>query len=273
MNPLQIIFPLFVIAMWVACGLGVAGGQWTTVNWVMLGLAHVACAIIFVNFVLVFSYGYAFSMVLVNAALMALRPDPAVLVVGGVGVAYGLRLVWFVHARYRSQSYSTTRAKGERANTGIPLPLRLFMWVSCGWLMAFMAMPAWLAGLSGLSAGLAAGAGLALAGLVLEAVADTQKQAGKAVNPGTFVTSGLYARLRHPNYLGEILFQLGLIVAAISSAPSGWYLAAGVAAPLYIVILMVWAARNQDTEQAQRYGADPAYQAWRGRTGCLLPGF
>ena len=272
MGPIQYIFPAFILGMWVICGLGIAGGQWSGVHWLMLGLGHLACAIIFANFALVFSYGYAFSMVLVNGALMVWRPEPAVLLVAGIGVLYGLRLVAFVHARYGSDSYATTRARGEKANANVPVPLRLFMWVSCGWLMAFQGMAAWLAGIAGPSPGLVAGAVLALAGLVIEAVADSQKQAGKAVNPGTFVTSGLYARLRHPNYLGEILFQLGLITVAIAAAPAGWHLAAGIAGPLYIVILMYWAARNQDAEQAKRYGADPAYQDWRGRTSCLLPG-
>lgn len=273
MGPIQYIFPLFVLAMWVTCGLGLAGGQWAATHWLMLGLAHLACAIIFANFVLVFSYGYAFSMVLVNAALMAWRPEPAVLLVGGLGLAYGLRLAWFVHVRYRGKSYSTTRARGERANASVPLPLRLFMWVSCGWLMAFLGMPTWLVAGTGPSTGVLAGAALMLAGLVLESLADAQKQAGKAVNPAAFVATGLYARLRHPNYLGEILFQIGLIVVAVSAAPSGWHLVAGIAAPLYIVILMNYAARNQDAEQAQRYGADPAYQDWRARTSCLLPGW
>jgi steroid 5-alpha reductase family enzyme len=271
-GPIRYIFPLFVLAMWVICGLGIASGKWTGIHWVMLGIGHLSCAIIFANFVLVFSYGYGISMVLVNATAMAWRPTPAVLLIGGLGVLYGLRLTWFVYARYRSQGYSATRAKGERANSGVPLPLRLFMWVSCGWLMTFIAMPAWVVSGAPLGTGVLAGGALMLAGLVLESIADAQKQAGKAVNPATFVADGLYGRLRHPNYLGEIIFQVGLIVAAATAATGAWALAAGVAGPLYIVILMYYAARDQDHQQSQRYGADPAYQAWRGRTSCLLPG-
>jgi steroid 5-alpha reductase family enzyme len=272
MGPIRYIFPAFVLAMWVICGLGIASGQWTGIHWVMLGMAHLACAIIFANFVLVFSYGYGISMVVVNAVAMAWRPTPAVLLIGGLGVLYGLRLTWFVYARYRSQGYSATRAKGERANSAVPLPLRLFMWVSCGWLMTFVAMPAWVVAGAPLTAGVLAGGALMLAGLVLESVADAQKQAGKAVNPAAFVADGLYARLRHPNYLGEIIFQVGLIVAAATAATGGWALAAGVAGPLYIVILMYYAAHDQDHQQSQRYGTDPAYQSWRSRTSCLLPG-
>ncbi len=274
MGPLRYIFSAFVLAMWVICGIGVASGQWTGIHWLMLGLAHLGCAIIFANFVLVFSYGYGISMVLVNGAVMAWRPTPAVLMIGGLGLLYGLRLTWFVYARYRSRGYSTTRARGESANSGVPLPLRLFMWVSCGWLMTFVAMPAWVvSGAMELTAGVLAGGGLMLAGLVLESIADAQKQAAKALNASTFVTSGLYARLRHPNYLGEIVFQAGLIVAAAAASTGGWALAVGVAGPMYIVILMFYAARDQDRQQSQRYGTDPAYAAWRGRTSCLLPGF
>ena len=110
MGPIRYIFPAFVFAMWVICGLGIANGQWTGIHWLMLGIAHLGCAIIFANFVLVFSYGYGISMVLVNSAMIVWHPAPAVLLIGGLGVLYGLRLTWFVHTRYQIQGYSTTRA-------------------------------------------------------------------------------------------------------------------------------------------------------------------
>ena len=272
MGPIRFIFPAFVLAMWIVCGIGVATGQWTGVHWLMLGLAHLACGIIFLNFVMVFSYGYGISMVLVNAGVIAWQPSPAVVLIGGLGVLYGLRLTWFVYSRYRTPGYAATRARGNQANAGVPLPLRLFMWISCGWLMTFVAMPAWVVSAATLGAGILAGGALMLAGLVLESVADAQKQAVKAVNPGKFATTGLFARLRHPNYLGEIVFQLGLIEATIAGAPSGWALAAGTAGPLYIVILMYYAANDQDRQQAERYGHDSAYQAWRRQSSSLVPG-
>ena len=160
MGPIRYIFPAFVLAFWVICGLGMANGEWTGIHWVMLGLAHLGCAIIFANFVYVFTYGYAVSMVMVNLGILAWRPAPAVLLIGGLGMAYGLRLLWFVHSRYRSRSYSGNRERADKANANVPLPLRLFMWVSCGWLMAFVAMPAWVVAATGApTPGILVGAG------------------------------------------------------------------------------------------------------------------
>ena len=275
MGPIRYIFPAFVLAMWVVCGLGLAGGQWTSIHWAMLGVAHLACAIIFSNFVYVFSYGYGISMVLVNLLVMAWQPLPAVLLIGGLGLAYGIRLVWFVYVRYQSQGYAATRKRGEVANAGVPLPLRL-VHVDLLRVADDVCRHARLAGrrvvrLPSPRGSFAAQASC-LPGCSLEAVADQQKQAAKAVNPGAFVTSGLYGRLRHPNYLGEIIFQVGLLVVAAVTATGPWALAAGTAGPLYIVILMYYAARDQDAQQGRRYGDNPAFQAYQRQSSSLLPG-
>jgi steroid 5-alpha reductase family enzyme len=273
MGIIRYVFPAFVLAMWAAWGYGAATGGLAGIHWAVLALAYLGCAIIFVNFVYVFSYGYAISMVLANAAIMVAMPAAPALLVGSLGVAYGLRLGWFVWARYRSEGYAATRERGERSNAGVPLPFRLFMWICCSWLMAFVAFPAWVVGTEAeLTVGVLGGAALTLAGLVLEAVADQQKQAAKAASPGRFVTSGLYARIRHPNYLGEILFQLGLVAVSAAAAPTGLALALGTLGPLYIIVLMVAAARDQDEQQLTRYGSDPDYRAYRARSGSLLPG-
>jgi steroid 5-alpha reductase family enzyme len=56
-------------------------------------------------------------------------------------------------------------------------------------------------------------------GILLELVADNQRYAF-AQNPsnrGKTITTGLWAHSRHPNYLGEILFWIGLCVFGLAS--------------------------------------------------------
>jgi steroid 5-alpha reductase family enzyme len=48
--------------------------------------------------------------------------------------------------------------------------------------------------------------------------------------PGKILNHGLWARCRHPNYLGEILFWWGLYLFCLASGPGYWWLIIGPAA-------------------------------------------
>ena len=47
-------------------------------------------------------------------------------------------------------------------------------------------------------------------GLLIETVVDEQKQAFKKKNPNMPMMTGLFSKIRHANYFGEILFHFGL---------------------------------------------------------------
>ncbi len=84
-----------------------------------------------------------------------------------------------------------------------------------------------------------------------------------AIQPGhTLVTTGLYARIRHPSYLG-------LLVSAL-----GWCLAfrSGVGVLLTLLFLPPVIARmnSEETLLASEFGAE--YEAYRSRTSRLVPG-
>lgn len=272
-GPLRTIFSITLLLIWLLFGLSLAGGVWTSTQWLMLGLAHLACGVVFINFAYLFSYGYALSMVVVHLAILALRPGLAATLVAGLGAAYGLRLWRFVHARYRHPSYAAIKARGDQSDAKMPLPARLFLWIAVSWLMTYAGMAAYRVAESGrLTPWVLAGAAVMILGLVLETVADRQKQEAKARNPEGFVSGGLYSVARHPNYTGEIVFQLGLMLACVGSARGWLEYASCFIAPLYIVILMYYAGRDADQQQTKRYGQDAAYQAYRQRSGCFLPG-
>ena len=272
-GPLRIIFSITLLLMWAIFGLSLANGSWTTTNWVMLGLAHLACAVVFINFAYLFSYGYAISMLIVHLAILALKPSLAAALIAGLCAVYGARLWRFVHVRYRGTSYGWIKARGDKAAATLPLVLRLYLWIAVSWLMTFVAMTAWRVSDTGvLTPWIVAGALIMLAGLLLETVADQQKQAGKARNPKGFVSDGLYRRIRHPNYVGEMIFQVGLMLACIGTASNWLEYTACLVGPTYIVILMYYAGLGADEQQQQRYGADPAYGQYRQRSGAFLPG-
>ena len=275
-GPLRIIFPLTVLLLWAMFGMGLANGTWTPVQWLMLILGHLACLIIFVSFIYVFNYGYGLALALIGTALLALMPSAQAALIGGIAIAFGLRILRFTYTRYRAGSYSGHVERQQQANTTTPLPVKLVVWIFVSWLMAFELMPLYFVARSTDGEPWApwatAGGLLMLLGLVAEAIADNQKQAAKERNPSGFVTAGLFRLVRHPNYLGEIVFQLGLIVACLGSV-SGWReILLAVPAPIYVIILMSYAALDGDRQQASRYGDDPAYQQYRSATGRLLPG-
>ena len=58
---------------------------------------------------------------------------------------------------------------------------------------------------------LVAGMVISAAGLLIESMADLQKNAAKKKNPGRFVDTGLYRIVRCPNYFGEMLFWTGYL--------------------------------------------------------------
>lgn len=272
-GPLRIIFSLTVLAFWALFGIGLATGRWSGEQWVLLAVGHAACLVIFLRFVHVFTYGYSVAMVAGAAAVWALAPGPAALAVCLPAALFGLRLTYFVWRRNGSASYAPSIRRQVESDAAVPLPLRLFMWLSVSWLTAFEMMPLLFVARSGaLTAGVLAGAAIMLAGLVVEAVADAQKQACKEAKPAEFVRSGLFRLARHPNYLGEILFQAGLVVAVLGVVSGPWETLVGVLGPLYIIVLMAYEGMKSDRLQLGRYGADPAYREYRAATGRFLPG-
>jgi steroid 5-alpha reductase family enzyme len=270
---LRYIFPATIVLIWILFGLALGAGAWTPAQWLVLGLSHALCAVIFVNFVYVFNYGYALTKALNGLVLLALMPSLPAALVAGLSALFGLRLLQFTHARYRGAAYANNLARQRQANAAMPAPVKIFLWIAVSWLMAFQAMPAYFVARNGSMSGwVVVGAALMLVGLVVETLADHQKQAAKNLEPRAFVASGLFRLARHPNYLGEIVFQAGYIVAAVGSV-GGWHeQLMALAAPGYIIVLMCFAGRNADREQAERYGKDPAWQAYRSRTGRFLPG-
>lgn len=80
---------------------------------------------------------------------------------------------------------------------------------------------------------------------------------------GELVTGGIYRYLRHPQYLGLIIFAVGLIVQ--------WPTIAGLLMFPLMVLAYVRLARREEEELERQFGE--AYLAYRERTPAFLPFF
>ena len=275
----QIVFTVFVLAMWDAAGIWVSKGVWTSTNTLMLVVAALLCLLVFVNFVWVFSYTYALTAILLNLAILVRVGAPlGAMLLGSVLVAYGLRLFAFVYVRNQAPSFTARRQMVRDADKALPLAVKVILFVCCTWLMAFLPMTTYLLAVHEITnPGVVVGALVVATGLIIEGVADAQKQRAKSRDNTHWAQRGLWSRTRHPNYAGEILVQLGVVTAAISaSVVSGgfaWYETfAALLSPVYIVLLMLWSAGNGDRRQLATYGETEGYAAYRERTWALVPG-
>lgn len=195
---------------------------------------------------------------------------PAILALNTL--VYGLRLASFIFLREQTvESKKKTFKELDKTAALKRIPLAL----SVSLLYAFMTSPALFA-LRGTvpvpgSVGekiQQVGAGISIAGTILEAVADQHKyqvKIGKDESD-TFAgpTTWSYRLCRHPNYLGEILVWIGLFAAG--SVSFGKSIVAWVCSVLGlwgILGIMFGASSRLDKKQEDKYSSQQAYIEWK----------
>ncbi len=109
-------------------------------------------------------------------------------------------------------------------------------------------------------------------GFGIEIVADSQKTRFRSQpeNADAFITGGLWAWSRHPNYFGEIILWTGIAVIAFP-ALTGWqYLT--LISPIFVVLLLtkISGVRMLESRGERRWGNDPEYQAYKANTPVLV---
>ena len=110
-------------------------------------------------------------------------------------------------------------------------------------------------------------------GFLIEVIADYQKRKFRETsNPKTkFISTGLWARSRHPNYFGEITLWVGMSVISLSSLSGIEYVTA-IVSPFFVYLLLVklegvpMLARIAD----ERYGEFSDYQEYKANTPVVM---
>tara|TARA_B100000482_G_scaffold153686_1_gene115558 strand:+ start:226 stop:1074 length:849 start_codon:yes stop_codon:yes gene_type:complete len=116
------------------------------------------------------------------------------------------------------------------------------------------------------------GLALFILGFAIEVMADMEKSAFKAnqENKDKFITTGLWARSRHPNYFGEIVLWTGIAVMSFSSLEGLQYLT--LISPIFTYLLLVYVSgvRMLEARGDLKWGDDPAYQEYKKETPVLF---
>jgi steroid 5-alpha reductase family enzyme len=114
----------------------------------------------------------------------------------------------------------------------------------------------------------ALGLAITVSAILLETVADRQLIRFRTTrsSDSEILTSGIWGVVRHPNYLGEILFWWGMWVFATAAAPFAWWTLTGPVAmtALFVFVSVPWMDRHLE----ERY---PAYREHRESTSALIP--
>jgi steroid 5-alpha reductase family enzyme len=118
-------------------------------------------------------------------------------------------------------------------------------------------------------------AGLAVwvIGFTLEATADRQKSRFRAdpAHKGSFITSGLWAISRHPNYWGEITLWVGIALIALPVLQGWQYVTLISPVFVYLLITRVSGVPLLEKKADATWGGQEAYEAYKRRTPVLVP--
>ena len=115
---------------------------------------------------------------------------------------------------------------------------------------------------------------IAAFGLGIEWVSDAQKNRFKFQkgNGDKLFTGGLFKTIQYPNYLGEMLFWIGIFLAS-TPVLSGvrW---ATIVSPLIIIAMLLFFSGIPTVERARkkRHGEEPEYLDYKRKTAKLIPG-
>jgi steroid 5-alpha reductase family enzyme len=109
-------------------------------------------------------------------------------------------------------------------------------------------------------------------GFGIEAAADRQKRAFRRHpgNRGRFITTGLWAWSRHPNYFGEIALWTGVALLALPVLTGWQYVTLVSPVFVYLLLTRVSGVPLLEARAEQKWGDDPEYRAYRDRTPVLV---
>jgi steroid 5-alpha reductase family enzyme len=110
-------------------------------------------------------------------------------------------------------------------------------------------------------------------GFAFEAVSDAQKSRFNAnpENKGKFIQTGLWSRSRHPNYFGEIVLWIGVLIITLPVL-QGWQWVALIS-PIFVGLLItrVSGVPLLEKKADKKWGGQVEYESYKMNTPVLIP--
>ena len=213
-----------------------------------------------------FSYVFAIIFVLYNSS----QSIPS-LILGAAIIFWAVRLGFFLFFRIKKAGEDKRFKEIKQSPTRFFLAWSLQgMWVSICSLCALTA----IASESGVVENIYFYIGLLIyiVGISIEIIADKQKTKFRSLekNKDTFITSGLWSKSRHPNYLGEILLWFGISLMSISSLSGFQYITLISPVFSYILIVYVSGVRILEESGREKWGHLDSYKEYIKKTPVLF---
>ena len=215
--------------------------------------------------------GITYITVTVVAVLYSSPLDLRSTIVAGMVMFWSIRLASVLFMRISRAGKDSRFDKMKRQ------PLRFFLaWTLQGlWVLLTAACAlAIITGGNRVPLGVIGYVGIAVwtIGILIEIVADRQKSAFRAdpANAGKFISTGLWAWSRHPNYFGEIVLWIGMAIIAIPVL-QGWQWATLIS-PVFVYFLLTKVSGVPLLEQSadKRWGGQDDYEAYKRNTPVLV---
>ena len=206
------------------------------------------------------------------ALLLSTDIDVRAVIAGAMIAVWAIRLGTFLFRRVRRDG------KDGRFDEIKLDPLRFLMaWTLQGlWVLLTIACAlAIITSADRRDLGWVAGIGIAVwaVGFAIEVVADRQKSAFRRdpANDGRFITTGLWAWSRHPNYFGEITLWFGMAILAVPIL-SGWRWILLIS-PVFVYVLLtrISGVPMLEARSERRWGDDPDFRQYTETTPVLIP--
>ena len=244
---------------------------------IALVVALVFSSIGFKKYVWFISIGYGFSVAAIGIYLIIAewsRLDVGTALACALFVAYGFRLGGYLAFRdFKVRSYNANMEGEIKSGDGMPFAAKLGIWVFAALLYACETSPVIFRLENGLGSDALFVAGMAISalGLVVETVADLQKNAAKKRNANRFVSTGLFRIVRCPNYFGELLFWTGVFIGGLTALQGVLQWIIALVGYLGIVYVMFSGARRLEIRQNKRYGTDQEYVEYARTVPIMIP--